>query len=301
MEPIWKLKKQICDVGRNIWLKGFCAGNEGNHSVRIGEDRVLCTPSGYSKGFLSPEMVTTVDMDGTQVDRQNAYKRSSEVKVHLAIYRHRPDVKAVIHSHPPHATTFAIAQVPLPEGIHPEAEVFLGRVPTAPYATPSRQDLPDSIIPLIGEHTNSVLMGNHGSVSFSHSLTDTYYKLEILDAYCRILLLTRQLGRANVLNPKQMADLLEVKQQFGFPDDRLACAAEGCVGAETNETFFAGFPDVRPTTASAPQDGGAAAHPRPRPPASAAAAPGPDLDEEEFEQMVQTITDQIMAGGGSGF
>ncbi|MEX2672152.1 MAG: class II aldolase/adducin family protein [Phycisphaeraceae bacterium] len=297
-EQIWKLKQQLCDVGTKIWQRGFCAGNEGNHSVRIGEDRVLCTPTGYSKGSLTPDMVCLVDMDGKQIDTANKYKRTSEVLVHLAIYKKRPDVRAVIHSHPPHATAFAIAGIPLPEGIHPEAEVFLGRVPTAPYATPSKQDLPDSIIPLIDEHTNSVLMGNHGVVCFSKSLEDTYYKLEILDAYSRILMLVKQLGAVNVLDSNQMTELLEVKQNFGMPDKRLACAPTGCIG-DVNEPFLATF-DVRPATASCNCDGGAVQN---IPSASTTTTTtngngSATIGDQEFEQMVQQITDQILAAAG---
>ncbi|MBI1374878.1 MAG: class II aldolase/adducin family protein [Phycisphaera sp.] len=284
-QNVYSIKKEMCEIGKRIWQKGFCAGNEGNHSVRISDNRVLTTPTGISKGFLTPDMICTVDMEGKQIDTSNKYKRTSEVLVHLAIYKKRPDVKAVIHSHPPHATTFAIAQIPLPEGIHPEAEVFLGRVPTAPYATPSKQDLPDSITPLIGPQTNSVLMGNHGSVSFSTSLIDTYYKLEILDAYCRILLLTKQLGHANILNAQQMTELLEVKKKFGLPDERLACSAQGCVG-EVNDPFLASFNDVRPSTACE-CGGGNVTH---------STSTSGAMGDAEFETLVQTITDQILAG-----
>jgi L-fuculose-phosphate aldolase len=286
-----QIKRDICEIGRRIWMKGFCAGNEGNHSVRIGPDRVLCTPTGISKGFLEPDDVCVVDMDGTQVEpNPRGRKRTSEVKVHLAIYKKRDDIKAVIHSHPPHATAFAIAGIPLPEGIHPEAEVFLGRVPTAPYATPSKQDLPDSITPLIGPHTNTVLMGNHGTVNFSTDLMDTYYKLEIIDAYCRILMLCKQLGKANVLDQKQMTELLEVKQQFGLPDERLSCAAQGCVGT-SNRDFLATF---EPTPASATCNcHGHVTHTSHQLDRGAAGPQG-----EAFEQMVQKITDQILAQMG---
>lgn len=288
-DSIWKVKQEICDIGKRIWQRGYCAGNEGNHSVRIDENRVLCTPTGISKGFLRPDMICMVDMEGNQLDKANKYKRTSEVLVHLAIYKHRPDVKAVIHSHPGHATAFCCAQIPVPEGIHPEAEVFLGRVITAPYATPSKQDLPDSIIPLIGPETNTILMGNHGSVSFDKDLIGAYYKLEILDAYCRLLLLTKQVGHVNVLNPSQMTELLEVKESFGLPDERLSCSPEGCVG-EVNQPFLATFGDVHPQSAACNCDGGAVQQVS----GSAGAADG----DPAFEAMVQTITDQIMAGTG---
>jgi len=286
--PEWQIKKEICEIGQRIWMKGFCAGNEGNHSVRVGEDRVLCTPTGISKGFLTPDDVCVCDMDGTQIEpNAKGRKRTSEVLVHLSIYKKRDNIKAVVHSHPPHATAFAIAQIPLPEGIHPEAEVFLGRVATAPYATPSTQALPDSITPLIGPETNTVLMGNHGTVSFSHSLIDAFYKLEILDAYSRILLLCHQLGRANVLDPRQMTELLEVKKKFGFDDDRLDCSPEGCVGPEQNAAYLSSF-DVRPMTASCECDGGATT-------TSAQTAAKQGIGHADFETLVQTITDQIIA------
>jgi L-fuculose-phosphate aldolase len=250
----WQTKKQIVEIGTRIWQKGFCAGNEGNHSVRISEDRVLCTPTGISKGFLAVEDICLVDMDGEMAEpNTRGRQRTSEVKVHLAIYKHRPDVKAVIHSHPPHATAFAMSGIALPQSIHPEAEIFLGHVPTAPYATPSTDQLPQSIVALIGKHTNSVLMGNHGTVNFSTDLISTYYKLEILDAYCRILILTKQIGQVQQLNRPQMRDLLEVKQQFGMEDDRDSCVMEGCAHDE-NDPFIAMF-DVRPQTATCNENG----------------------------------------------
>ncbi len=290
-QPVWQLKKQMCDIGQRIWQRGFCAGNEGNHSIRIGENRVLCTPTGISKGFLTPDDICVVDMDGNQVERNpNGRRRTSEILVHLAIYKKRPDIKAVIHSHPPHATAFAICNMPLPEGIHPEAEVFLGRVPIAKFAMPSKPDLADSIIPLIKEDTNTVLMGNHGSVSFGKDLIDTYYKLEILDAYCRILLLAHPLKRVNTLTAEEMTGLLQVKQQFGIPDSRLACAPTGCVG-EQNQEFFATF-DVQPMSASC----GCGCNGQGS--TTTQLSDTPDGDPT-FEAMVQTITDQIMATVGA--
>ena len=287
-QPIWQIKKEICDIGHRIWQKGFCAGNEGNHSVRIGDDRFLCTPTGISKGFLEPDDVIVCNSQGEQVEPNSRGRRpTSEIKVHLAIYQKRADVNAVIHSHPPHATAFAIAGVPLPEGVHPEAEVFLGKVQTARYATPSTHDLPNSLLPLIGPQTNTLLMGNHGSVSFDRDLVGAYYKLEILDAYCRILLLTKQVGRVNLLSQDEMTELLKVKQNFGMQDERLACSAKGCVGRD-NEAFLATF-DVRPAGASCGcgcSEVKDSHHQLQSKPAGEDAA---------FEQMVRMITDQIMA------
>jgi L-fuculose-phosphate aldolase len=283
LNNVHQIRKEMCDIGHRIWLKGFCAGNEGNHSVRIAEDRVLCTPTGVSKGFLTPDQITVVDMDGKQIDTDNRMKRTSEVLLHLQIYKHRPDVRAVVHSHPPHATAFAMAGIPVPEGIHPEAEVFLGKVPTAKYTTPSYKELGESVVNLVNPDTNSVLLGNHGSVCFDTTLIGAYYKLEILDAYCRILLLTRNLGQVNQLSQQEMVDLLKVKERFGIHDARLACAEKGCVGVD-NQPFLATF-DPQPASATAAGGGcqckgGQGEKSKPA--------------DTDFEALVQRVTDQIM-------
>ena len=285
---LWQIKKQMCDIGHRIWLRGYCAGNEGNHSVRIGDDRILCTPSGLSKGFLESDDICVVDMAGTMAETNpRGRKRSSEVKLHLAIYEHQPEVKAVVHSHPPHATAFAVVKMPIPEGIHPEAEVFLGKVPIADYATPSTDDLPASVLPLIGPQTNSVLMGNHGTVSFSGSLLDAYYKLEILDSYCRLLLLCRQLGEVNTLTERQLIDLLQVKKDFGLSDDRLDCVEQGCIGQD-NQPFLAQF-DVRPMSATCSCHGSEVEMRE-----SEVSGTPPTVNEDRFESVVEVITDHVL-------
>jgi len=241
---VWKAKQEMIEIGHRIWLRGYCAGNEGNHSMRIGPDRVLCTATGVTKGFMTPDMVCLVDMDGNHLEKGGKYKPSSEVKIHLEIYKKREDIKAVVHSHPPHATAFALVGMPIPEGIHPEAEVFLGRVPFADFAMPSKMALAESITPLIKDDTNSIIMGNHGVVCFSSSLEQAYFKLEILDSYCRVLLLTRSLGKKpNLLTNDQMQELLEVKASFGGKDERLKCASTGCASGNS-DAFFTTFEDT---------------------------------------------------------
>jgi len=219
MDQYTQERQEICEIGRRIWQRGFCGGNEGNHSLRLADDRVLCTPTGVSKGFMTPEMICLSDMQGNQVD-QNACRLTSEVRIHLALYRARPDVKAVIHSHPSHALAFAMAGIPLPEGIHPEAEVFLGRVPLADYGTPSTDELAETLLPHLGNHTNTIMMQNHGVVCFEKSLTEAYYRLEVLDNYCKALLLSLQIGGPTILNHEKMMHLLQVKKQFNIEDNR---------------------------------------------------------------------------------
>lgn len=214
--PLRIIKEQMCEIGRRIWQRGFCAGNEGNHSVRLGDGRFLCTPSGMSKGFLEPDDLVVVDQNGKGVFFSSRGRMpTSEIKVHLAIYDKRPDVGAVIHSHPPHATTFAIAGEPIPMGIHPEAELFLGEVPTARYATPSTQAAADGVALVLEPKTRAVIMASHGVVTFSDSLIDAYDKLEILDAYCRLLLLAKPLGGGKPLDPTHIDELHALRRKFG--------------------------------------------------------------------------------------
>jgi L-fuculose-phosphate aldolase len=289
----FKLKEQMCDIGRRIWQKGFCAGNEGNHSYRIGEDRVICTPTGISKGNLSPEDLCVVDMNGKQISGKR--KRTSEILLHLAIYKARPDVKAVIHSHPPHATAFAVAGVDLPTCIHPEAEVFLGAVKTAKYVTPGDTRLGESILPYVKD-SNTILLQSHGVVCFHPDLEQAYYQLEIVDAYARILLLAKQVGSIRPLDGNEMKELLDLKVRFGLDEPRLK---DGGKNFTCNTDFISrvraevgdkGRMATAGGTAPVPKVGDAS----PLSKAIGAMVPN-QYSEDDIEQLVQTITDQIMA------
>lgn len=218
-----ELKSRVCEVGHRAWLRGYCAGNEGNHSVRIGEDRVLCTPTGVSKGFMSPDDLCVVDMAGELVEpNPKGRTPTSEILIHLSIYAKLPKTRAVVHAHPPHAVAFCLAHVPLPEGVHPEAELFLGRAVFAEYATPGGPGLPHSFIDRVTDATTTVLMANHGSISLGRDLLDAYYKLEILDAYCKQLILARSIGDVRSLTEPQVSELLQLKERMGIKDDRIA-------------------------------------------------------------------------------
>jgi L-fuculose-phosphate aldolase len=286
----WKLKEQMCDIGRRIWVKGFCAGNEGNHSYRIGENKVLCTPTGISKGNLKPDDICVVDMEGKQLS--GTRKRTSEILLHLAIYKARADVKAVIHSHPPHATAFAVAGVDLPTCIHPEAEVFLGAVKTAKYVTPGDNRLGESILPYVKD-SNTIVLQSHGVVCFSPSLEQAYYQLEIVDAYARILILAKQVGSIRPLESTEMKELLELKNRFGLKDarvdaglDKLSCAGTDFISRISGEIGSKG----RMATSA----GGTAPVPTPMEAAISAMTPA-NYNADDIENLVQTITDQIMA------
>ncbi|MGC4034267.1 MAG: class II aldolase/adducin family protein [Tepidisphaeraceae bacterium] len=290
----FKIKQKLCDIGRRIWQKGFCAGNEGNHSYRLGPNKFLCTPTGVSKGTLAPDDICTVDGDGKQL--AGRLKRSSEFLMHAAIYKARPDVVAVIHSHPPHATAFAIAGVDLPTCIHPEAEVFLGPVKTAKYVTPGDQRLADSIVPFT-QGANTVLMGNHGVVCFDTDLEQCYYKLEIVDAYARILLLTAQLGSVNTLTSNEMGELIALKNKFGLPDPRSEAAKKGEVFCNTSDYIsrVGGTRDFG-SRGKVMQAGSATPLAQAQGIEAAIGSLIPNnASPADFEKLVQTITDQIMA------
>ncbi|TWU09312.1 L-fuculose phosphate aldolase [Symmachiella macrocystis] len=238
-----KLKEQICEIGRRIYEKGFAAANDGNISIRVGENAVLCSPTMICKGFMTPEDICAVDLDGNQI--AGTRKRTSEILLHLAIMKARPDVKSVVHCHPPHATAFAVAREPIPQCILPEIEVFLGEVPMAPYETPGGQEFADTVLPFLGKGTNTIILNNHGTVSFDVDLEKAYWKTEIVDAYCRILLLAKQLGPVSYLDERESRELLDLKKKLGFDDPRFHADDCDLCG---NSAFRKGYEEKLPET-----------------------------------------------------
>src|SRR3989440_5242193 len=215
-----QLKEQICEIGRRVYAKGFAAANDGNISVRLNDKEVLCTPTMMCKGFMKCEDMCKVDYEGKQI--AGTRKRSSEILLHLAIYKQRPDVKAVVHCHPPHATAFAVAGEPIPKCVLPEVEVFLGEVPMARYETPGTQKFAETIVPFVKD-CNTIILANHGTVSFGPTLETAYFNTEIIDAYCRILILARQLGPVKTFSEQHTRELLDLKKRLGYDDPRLSC------------------------------------------------------------------------------
>ena len=216
---VHELKEQICDVGRRLWQRAYVDGNGGNLSIRLTQDVVLCTPTLVSKGFMKPEDLCLVDLDGNQL--AGVKKRTSEILMHLSIMKAQPKARAVSHAHPPYATGFAVAGVQPPTCMIPEIEVFIGRVPIAPYETPGTPEMGLKVAELVDKH-NTVLMENHGVVSWSNTIEDAYFKMEIVEAYCRTVLVTTQLGvQPKQFSPKHLQDLLEIKQKLGVPDPRI--------------------------------------------------------------------------------
>ena len=273
-----KIKQDICDIGRRIYAKGFAAANDGNISVRVSDNHVLCTPTMQSKGFLKPEDIATVDMTGKQI--AGSKPRSSEALLHLEIYKARADIKSVVHCHPPHATAFAVAREPIPQCVLPEVEVFLGDVPITKYETPGGQAFADTIIPFV-KKTNIIVLANHGTVSYGESVERAYWWTEILDAYCRILMLSRQLGNVAHFTEGQERDLLGLKKQWGFDDPRNTAEYKDC-DICANDIFRSSW-----------QESGVAPRAFERPPAMGPKAPSAEGIDQEA--LVRLITDRVVA------
>ena len=217
MMNVHKIKQEICEIGDRIYKKGFAAANDGNISYRISETEVVCTPTGISKGFMKPDDLCMVDMTGKQIGGRR--KATSEIKLHLAIMKERPELKSVVHCHPPHATAFGIAREPIPQCVLPEVEIFLGDVPVAKYDIPGSQDFANTILPFV-KKSNVIILANHGTVSYGETVEKAYWATEILDAYCRMLILARSLGRVNYFTESEAQGLLDLKTEWGFQDPR---------------------------------------------------------------------------------
>jgi L-fuculose-phosphate aldolase len=315
----WKLREQMCEIGRRVYNKGFAAANDGNISLRLSDDRVLCTPTRVSKGYMKPDDLCIVDLDGKQISGKR--KRSSEILLHLTVMRARADVRSVVHCHPPHATAFAVAREPIPKCVLPEIEVFLGEVAISPYETPGGQSFADTVLPYVKD-TDTILLANHGTLTYGSDLEDAYFKTEIIDAYCRILLLAKQIGRVSYYTDQKAAELIKLKPNLGIPDPRLDRGLENC-DLCGNSLFRQGYgePSPEPKVFIHPKIAGSTPAESPvesvltplaaevTPPAAASPtgsripyASGPSTnghasassDGLDQEALVQSITDQVM-------
>lgn len=312
----WKLREQMCEIGRRVYNKGFAAANDGNISYRLDEDRVLCTPTRVSKGFMKPDDLCIVDLDGKQVSGKR--KRSSEILLHLTVMKARSDVRSVVHCHPPHATAFAVAREPIPKCVLPEIEVFLGEVAISPYETPGGQGFADTVLPFVKD-TDTILLANHGTLTYGSDLEDAYFKTEIIDAYCRILILARQIGRVNYYSDEKAAELLRLKPGLGIADPRLELGLENC-DLCGNSLFREGYEECPPEPrvfihpkiadtlpykspiegALTPSPAPLAAHASSSAPASARPSAQPSSNGHapsggpDSEALIRAITDQVM-------
>ncbi len=228
--PLEEAKRDILEIGRRMYQKGFVASNDGNISCRLGKGAVLSTPTGVSKGFMTEDMLIVSNMEGELLE-ESRYRTSSEIRMHLRAYEENPQIMAVTHAHPPISTSFAIAGLPLESAILPEGVVQLGTVPVAKYATPGTSEVPDSIAPFCA-HYNAVLLANHGALTWGKSLFEAYYRLESLEYYAQVTMYTQFiLKNANVLSGKQVDALIQTREKLGIAGGGMP----GFVREETND------------------------------------------------------------------
>lgn len=218
------IRRDIVEVGRRLYARGLIAANEGNISVRDG-DCLYVTPAGACKGFLTPEMIVKTDASGRC---HGGGKASSEIMMHVAVYAYRPDVSAVVHAHPPTATGFAVAGLPLDRPLIAEAVLTIGAVPVVPYGMPSTPELADRIGRAICE-AHALLMANHGAVTVGDTVFRAWERMETLEQLARVALVTKVLGQHTTLGEADVARLQAMRAAAGYPPP--VCALAGAAGA----------------------------------------------------------------------
>ena len=210
------LRADIVEVGRRMYARGYTASNDGNISVRLGADRLLMTPKSVCKGFMTPDMMCITDLDGRKL--QGDRDPSSEMLMHLEVYRQRPDVQAVVHAHPPTATGFAVAGIPLDRPVLAEVLTTLGSIPIAEYATPSTRELPEAVRKYIKAH-DGMLLANHGALTVGPDLYGAYYKMETIEHFAKISLVARLLGGERLLSRQEVDRLQGLRGMSGTSRD----------------------------------------------------------------------------------
>jgi L-fuculose-phosphate aldolase len=215
------LRAAIVEVGRRLHARGYVASNDGNISVRLGDDRLLTTPKGVSKGFMTPDMMVVTDRSGRKI--AGSRDPSSELLMHLAVYRNRPDIQAVVHAHPPIATGFAVAGIPLDRAVLAEVVTTLGSIPIAEYGTPSTNELAEAVERYIRAY-DGLLLANHGALTIAGDLFAAYYKMETIEHFARISLVARLLGRERLLSREEVLRLQSLRGSYGIASPAPICA-----------------------------------------------------------------------------
>ncbi len=281
-----EIVREIIDTGRRLDRLGFVPATDGNISVRMSEREIVATATGVRKGSLSARDCVVIDPDG-RVLRGSA-RPSSEILMHLAVYRARPDARAVVHAHPPTATGFAVAGLPLHQCVLPEVVATIGSIPIAPYATPSTDELPRSLAPLI-EHHDAVLLANHGAVTFAPDLFQAMNRMETVEQFARILFVARTLGRVNVLSGAQVEQINAIRHRYGFEGHAPGCEACREERPFTDHDLLAARAGTVVTSCARGGD------PAPDPDGGVSQAPAESSAPEDFsrDELVQRVAAEV--------
>ena len=265
------IKQEMIRVGKKLWDRQYVDGNGGNITYRITPDRVICTPTLLSKADLTLDDLCLVDLEGNQL--AGKAKRTSEVYLHLEIYKTVPEARAAVHAHPPHATAYAISGRVPPRCVIPEQDVFVGSVAISPYETPGTREFAKTIVPYVKDH-NTILLANHGLICWADTVTHAEWYVEVVDTYCRTLMLAAQLGNGITrIPPDKQAVLLEIKKRLGLPDANYGL--KECQLCDQPET--PGGITVCPTACPQNCPGGC------------------NSKSQDLETLIKTITDEVMA------
>ncbi len=279
-----QIRADIVECGRRLWHRGYVASNDGNISVRLDEQRLITTPTAVSKGFMTPDMMVITDLDGRKISGER--NASSELKMHLEVYRQRPDIRAVVHAHPPTATGFAVAGIPLDRAVLAEVITTLGSIPIAEYATPSTEELPAAVRRYIKAH-DGLLLANHGALAVAGDVYAAYYRMETIEHFATISLVARTLGRENLLSKGEVERLQGLRGMYGIASPAPICTDDS--RAPTDE-------QVACQVVQAPDAGGARLVPD-APGVPAAGATGTDaeirLTYRELSALIEDAVRQL--------
>jgi L-fuculose-phosphate aldolase len=241
-----QLRADIVEIGRRLYARGYTASNDGNISVRLDGGRLLMTPKSVCKGFMASEMMCITDLEGRKLAGER--DPSSEMLMHLEVYRQRPDVNAVVHAHPPIATGFAVAGIPLDRAVLAEVVTTLGSVPIAEYATPSTRELPDAVRKYVKAH-DGMLLANHGALTIGPDLYGAYYKMETIEHFAKISLVARLLGGERLLSREEVARLQGLRGSYGIASPAPICpepvAADSAAQADCQAVLAPSAPGQR--------------------------------------------------------
>src|SRR3982751_5161903 len=216
-------RREIVAVGHLMYERSYVVSSDGNVSVRLDDGRIVATPTMTCKGRMTEDLIAVTDIDGQALNNRRA---SSELAMHLLIYRERPDVKAVCHAHPPHGTAFAVAGLAIDQPILSEVILTLGCVPLTDYGTPSTNELTEAMKPYVAHH-NALLMANHGAVAYGDDLWQAFDRLETLEHTARIAILAKALGGANDLPADAIEKLINIREKAGYLRENARCQACG--------------------------------------------------------------------------